>query len=118
MADVSLDRFKQELEDWFPGTLPIQASGSPDRWNDGLMTVEAAQYPTKNLHQLDVAFRLAENHSIVLLHGGGFDAPDWPLRVSLADPTDDVCDGTGCGARSVTRDYRGSLEASKRAPRT
>jgi hypothetical protein len=95
-------------KDWFPGTLPIQASGSPDRWNDGLMTVEVAQYPTKNLHQLDVAFRLAENDSIVLLHGGGVHAPDWPLRVSLADPTDDVCDGTGRGTRSVTRAFEAS----------
>jgi hypothetical protein len=108
MAAASLDRFKQELEDWFPRTLPIQASGSPDRWNDGLMTVEAAQYPTKNLHQLDVAFRLVENHSIVLFHGGGVHAPDWPLRVSLADPTDDVCDGTGHGTRPVTRAFEAS----------
>jgi len=70
------------------------------------MTVEAVQYPMKNVHQLDLAFRLAENQSIVLLHGGGVDAPDWPLPVSLADPTDDVYDDTGRGTWSVTRDCR------------
>ena len=40
------------------------------------------EYLKKNVHPLDLAFRLAEDHGIVLLNGGGFDAPDWSLRVS------------------------------------
>src|SRR6185436_14406632 len=35
---------------------------------------EAVQYLKKNIHPLDLAFRLAEQHGIVLLNGGGFDA--------------------------------------------
>jgi hypothetical protein len=89
-----------------PGDHVDRGERAPDRSNDGLMTVEAVQYLMKNVHQLDLAFRLAENQSIVLLHGGGVDAPDWPLPVSLADPTDDVYDGTGRGTWSVTRDCR------------
>jgi aspartate 4-decarboxylase len=45
---------------------------------------DAVKYLKENVHPLDLAFRLAENHGIVLLNGGGFEAPDWSLRVSLA----------------------------------
>jgi aspartate 4-decarboxylase len=77
---------------------------------------EAVQYLKKNVHPLDLAFRLAEDHGIVLLNGGGFDAPDWSLRVSLANLADDVYDDIGRGVRSVARGYRDAFEASKRAP--
>src|SRR5262249_25414588 len=30
----------------------------------------------KNVHPLDLVYRLAEDHSIVLLNGGGFEAPN------------------------------------------
>src|SRR5204863_6086786 len=43
---------------------------------------DAVEYLKKNVHPLDLAFRLAEDHGIVLLNGGGFEAPDWSLRVS------------------------------------
>ena len=78
---------------------------------------EAVQYLKKNIHPLDLAFRLAEAHGIVLLNGGGFDAPDWSLRVSLANLADDVYDDIGRGVRSVARGYRDAFEASKRPPK-
>ena len=78
---------------------------------------EAVEYLKKNVHPLDLAFRLAENHGIVLLNGGGFDAPDWSLRVSLANLPDDVYDDIGRGVRSIARGYRDAFEASKRAPK-
>jgi aspartate 4-decarboxylase len=76
---------------------------------------DAVRYLKGNVHPLDLAFRLAENHGIVLLNGGGFDAPDWSLRVSLANLADDVYDDIGRGVRSVARGYRDAFEASKRA---
>ena len=79
---------------------------------------EAVQYLKKNIHPLDLAFRLAEQHGIVLLNGGGFDAPDWSLRVSLANLADDVYDDIGRGVRSIARGYRDAYEASRRAPKT
>jgi aspartate 4-decarboxylase len=79
---------------------------------------DAVQYLKKNVHPLDLAFRLAEQHGIVLLNGGGFDAPDWSLRVSLANLADDVYDDIGRGVRSIARGYRDAYEASKRAPKT
>jgi aspartate 4-decarboxylase len=78
---------------------------------------EAVTYLKKNIHPLDLAFRLAETQGIVLLNGGGFEAPDWSLRVSLANLADDVYDDIGRGVRSIARGYRDAFEASKRAPK-
>ena len=74
---------------------------------------EAVEYLKKNVHPLDLAFRLAEDHGIVLLNGGGFDAPDWSLRVSLANLDDEVYEEIGRGVRSIARGYRDAFEASK-----
>ena len=73
------------------------------------------EYLKKNVHPLDLAFRLAEAYGIVLLNGGGFEAPDWSLRISLANLPDDVYDDIGRGVRSIARGYRDAFEASKRA---
>src|SRR5437899_3141950 len=76
---------------------------------------DAVEYLKKNVHPLDLAFRLAEDHEIVLLNGGGFEAPDWSLRVSLANLPDEVYEDIGHGVRSVARGYRDAFEASQRA---
>src|SRR6478735_8160418 len=78
---------------------------------------QAVEYLKKNIHPLDLAFRLAETHGIVLLNGGGFDAPEWSLRVSLANLPDDVYDDIGRGVRAIARGYRDAYEASKTAPK-
>jgi aspartate 4-decarboxylase len=75
---------------------------------------DAVEYLKKNVHPLDLAFRLAESHGIVLLNGGGFEAPDWSLRVSLANLPDDVYEEIGRGVRSIARGYRAAFEASKK----
>jgi aspartate 4-decarboxylase len=74
---------------------------------------DAVEYLKKNVHPLDLAFRLAEDHGIVLLNGGGFDAPDWSLRVSLANLDDEAYEEIGRGVRSIARGYRHAFEASK-----
>jgi aspartate 4-decarboxylase len=74
---------------------------------------DAVEYLKKTVHPLDLAFRLAEAHGIVLLNGGGFDAPEWSLRVSLANLPDDVYDDIGRGVRSIARGYRDAYEAAK-----
>jgi aspartate 4-decarboxylase len=74
---------------------------------------EAVDYLKKNVHPLDLAFRLAEDHGIVLLNGGGFEAPDWSLRVSLANLPDDVYEDIGRGVRAIARGYRDAFEASQ-----
>lgn len=76
---------------------------------------DAVEYLKKNVHPLDLAFRLAEDRGIVLLNGGGFDAPDWSLRVSLANLSDEVYEEIGRGVRSIARGYRAAFEAARRA---
>ena len=76
---------------------------------------DAVEYLKKNIHPLDLAFRLAEAHGIVLLNGGGFEAPDWSLRVSLANLPDEAYEDIGRGVRTIARGYRDAYEASKAA---
>ena len=74
---------------------------------------EAVEYLKKNVHPLDLAFRLAESHGIVLLNGGGFEAPNWSLRVSLANLPDEAYESIARGVRTIARGYRDAYEASK-----
>ncbi|WP_438751024.1 bifunctional aspartate transaminase/aspartate 4-decarboxylase [Pararhizobium sp. O133] len=67
----------------------------------------------ENVHPLDLVYRLAEDHSIVLLNGGGFDAPNWSVRVSFANLADDVYDDIGRGVRAVGRGYVDMFNATK-----
>src|SRR4249920_2078550 len=78
---------------------------------------EAVEYLKKNVHPLDLAFRLAEAPGIVLLNGGGFEAPNWSMRVSLANLPDEAYEDIGRGVRSIARGYRDAYEASKGATR-
>ena len=78
---------------------------------------EAVDYLKKNVHPLDLAFRLAEDHGIVLLNGGGFEAPGWSLRVSLANLDDQSYESIGRGVRAIARGYRDAYEASKSTPK-
>ncbi|MGA8497681.1 MAG: bifunctional aspartate transaminase/aspartate 4-decarboxylase [Xanthobacteraceae bacterium] len=76
---------------------------------------EAAEYLKKNIHPLDLAFRLAEAHGIVLLNGGGFEAPEWSLRVSLANLSDEAYEDIARGVRAIARGYRDTYEATQTA---
>ena len=46
---------------------------------------DAVKWMKANVHPLDIVFRLAEDHGIVLLNGSGFAAPDWSVRISFAN---------------------------------
>jgi len=65
----------------------------------------------KNVHPLDLVYKLAEDHAIVLLNGGGFAAPGWSVRVSFANLGDDVYDDIGRGVRAVARGYYETYKA-------
>lgn len=68
-----------------------------------------------NVHPLDIVFRLAEDHGIVLLNGGGFEAPDWSARISFANLDEDVYEQIGRAVRAVARNY---VDAYQRATGT
>lgn len=51
---------------------------------------EFGDYLESNHKPVDVLYRLAEESSIVLLSGGGFQGPEWSIRISLANLNDEA----------------------------
>ena len=49
---------------------------------------EFVDFLEKNFEPVDIVFRLAETSAVVLLNGGGFEGPEWSVRVSLANLED------------------------------
>ncbi|MDU0342372.1 bifunctional aspartate transaminase/aspartate 4-decarboxylase [Bosea rubneri] len=80
-------------------------------WANKYVGPEVVAYMKKNIHPLDIVFRLAEDHGIVLLNGGGFHAPDWSVRVSFANLDDEVYGQIGRATRAVARGYRQAFDA-------
>ncbi|MCD0448519.1 bifunctional aspartate transaminase/aspartate 4-decarboxylase [Actinocorallia sp. API 0066] len=64
---------------------------------------------------VDILFRLAEKHSVVLLPGGGFDGPQWSLRVSLANLPLTSYERIGAWLAEAARGYLAEFEKRERA---
>ncbi|WP_086831218.1 bifunctional aspartate transaminase/aspartate 4-decarboxylase [Streptomyces sp. NRRL B-24572] len=64
-----------------------------------------ADFLEKNYEPVDPLFRLAEQTSVVLLNGGGFDGPEWSVRVSLANLDDLDYLKIGHHLRAIFNDY-------------
>ena len=82
-------------------------------WARKYVGEDVVRWMKDNVHPLDIVFRLAEDHGIVLLNGSGFDAPNWSVRVSFANLDDHVYDDIGRAVRAVARSYRQAYEAGK-----
>ena len=54
-------------------------------WGKNLYGEDFVDWLRLNYSPLDVVFRLATETSLVVLNGGGFDGPQWSIRVSLAN---------------------------------
>ena len=63
------------------------------------------EYLKKNYEPLDAVFRLAQETSLVLLNGGGFDAPEWSIRASLANLKREDYVRIGKGIASILHSY-------------
>jgi len=96
------------LFDWYYGLIDLEF------WLRKYVGEEVVAWVKKNVHPLDLVFRLAEDHGIVLLNGGGFDAPDWSVRVSFANLPDHVYDDIGRAMRAVASHYVQAYEAHER----
>ncbi len=75
---------------------------------------ELAQWLEEHFEPLDVVFRLAEKTSIVLLNGGGFAAPKWSMRVSLANLPTESYKVIGQRIREILMEYVTAWENSKK----
>lgn len=74
---------------------------------------EVVVWVKENIHPLDISFKLAEEHGIVLLNGSGFHAPDWSARVSFANLDDEAYTAIGEAVRNVADGYVQAYRASK-----
>ena len=97
------------LFDWYYGLIDFEF------WLRQYGGDDVARWVAANIHPLDIVFRLAEDHGIVLLNGGGFDAPDWSVRVSFANLDDEVYESIGRAVRAIARSYVLAYRAAQAA---
>ncbi|MFC8449756.1 bifunctional aspartate transaminase/aspartate 4-decarboxylase [Kitasatospora sp. NPDC057223] len=71
-----------------------------------------AAYLLKTYEPTEPLFRLAEQTGVVLLNGGGFDGPEWSVRVSLANLDDLDYLKIGHHLKEIFDDYRAEWQAS------
>jgi aspartate 4-decarboxylase len=96
-----------ELYDYYYGLIDLEF------WARKYVGEEVVDWMKRTVHPLDIVFRLAQDHGIVLLPGGGFEAPSWSVRVSFANLRDHVYDDIGRAVRAIAREYRKIYEAEK-----
>lgn len=73
---------------------------------------EFADWLQQNFEPVDPVFRLAEKGSVVLLNGGGFDGPEWSVRVSLANLKMDAYEQIGTWLKEIVSEYKAEFDAS------
>ena len=74
---------------------------------------EFVQYLQINYEPIDILFRLAEESSIVLLNGGGFDGPRWSIRTSLANLNNEAYRQIGATVQKTFEEYATAWRAAK-----
>ena len=92
--------------DWYYGLIDFEF------WVHKYLGDDVVGWMKEHVHPLDIVFRLAEDHGIVLLNGSGFAAPDWSVRISFANLDDHVYDDIGRAVRAIARGYRQAYEAA------
>lgn len=74
-------------------------------WGKNLYGEDFVDWLRLNYSPLDVVFRLATETSLVVLNGGGFDGPEWSIRVSLANLKTEDYTTIGHCIRSILDSY-------------
>ncbi|NCB72761.1 MAG: aspartate 4-decarboxylase, partial [Clostridia bacterium] len=74
-------------------------------WANRNYNDEFAAYLQQNYKPVDILIQLAEQSSIVLLDGGGFNAPEWSIRISLANLRDELYSKIGENLLNVLETY-------------
>jgi aspartate 4-decarboxylase len=109
ITGLGIDVPPNALFDWYYGLVDFEF------WLRKYGGDDVMQWVKANIHPLDIVFRLAEDHGIVLLNGGGFEAPDWSVRVSFANLDDEVYENIGRAVRAVALNYVVAFRASQAA---
>ncbi|MGH8877298.1 MAG: aspartate 4-decarboxylase, partial [Stackebrandtia sp.] len=82
-------------------------------WAQRHWGAEFASWMKANYEPVDAIFRLAELDSVVLLNGGGFDGPQWSVRVSLANLPMDAYERIGSALWDIGQEYKAAFDARK-----
>lgn len=75
---------------------------------------EFADYLVKNFEPIDFVVKLSEKKSVVLMDGGGFDAPNMSVRVSLANLPNNTYGDIGKGINELLQDYHNHWKSAKK----
>jgi aspartate 4-decarboxylase len=103
---LGIDVGENQYFDYYYGLIDFEF------WARKYLGEDVVKWMKANVHPLDIVFRLAEDHGIVLLNGSGFAAPDWSVRISFANLDDHVYDDIGRAVRAIARGYRQAYEAA------
>ena len=74
-------------------------------WAEKFYGEKFVEYLKKTYSPLNVVFRLAQETSLVLLNGGGFDGPEWSVRASLANLNESDYVTIGQGIKRILDEY-------------
>ena len=83
-------------------------------WAEHAFGADFAKFLKKNYEPVDILFRLAELSGVVLMHGGGFEGPQWSVRVSLANLPEEAYPKIGQYLVEASKDYVKAWQATKR----
>jgi len=83
-------------------------------WAEKVYGPDFVNYLRKNYECTDILFRLAEVSGVILMHGGGFGGPEWSVRVSLANLSEDTYPKIGQFLKEAAVGYVQEWEASKK----
>ena len=75
---------------------------------------EFVQHLQTTYNPLDVVFRLANDTGLVVLNGGGFDGPEWSVRVSLANLNEKDYIKIGLSIRRILNEYADKWKSEKK----
>lgn len=74
-------------------------------WATRLYGADFFTWLKKNYDSLDIVVRLAQDTGVVLMDGHGFDAPEWSVRVSLANRTPTTTSPSASASRRCSTEY-------------
>jgi len=75
---------------------------------------EFADHLVKDYEPIDFVVKLAEKKSVVLMDGGGFDAPNMSVRVSLANLPNATYEAIGRGITGLLDEYHRKWESERK----
>ncbi|MDE6006318.1 MAG: bifunctional aspartate transaminase/aspartate 4-decarboxylase [Muribaculaceae bacterium] len=83
-------------------------------WGKKLYGEDFCNWLKENYEPLDIVLRLAKETSVVLLNGSGFAGPDWSVRASLANLTEDDYVKIGKALNQILGAYHEEFLESKK----